>query len=295
MTQTLAAPLPAMHGVLARREIRNFASSPLFLVGAVVTIALLIHRLGWSQDSGQVLTDSIVPAAMIGLIGVIVMAQQTRRSDRAAEAAGATAVSEFERTVALAWAVTVPVGVTVIWYVVSAWFVLSRPPPDWAVPSGPVDNGYVLSVMFGQSVVAAAGGPLLGLVIARWLRFPGAAVLGTVLMVVIAMPLQGWFEWTWRWHMVWPWTHWYGPLTFTGVGEPVHWVALPGSPQMWLVYLLALCALGTAAALYHDPEGPRPLLRRVIAVLILAAVVALVLAMVTGLPEAYRNPLPVPA
>lgn len=291
MTQTLAPVRPSSRTVLVIQEIRNYATSPLFLIGLVLLVALQVHRIGWSRDSTEALTDAIAPAALIGLLGIMVMAGLTRRSDRAAEAAGATAVSESERTIALAWAVVVPVSVTVIWYLSTAWLILSRPPADWAVPSGPVTTSYVLSVIFAQSVMAAVGGPLLGLVIARWLRFRGAAALCTVLMVVVTMPLQGWFESTWRWHMVWPWRHWYGPLAFTAEGEPVHWVALPGSPQMWIVCLALLCATGVTVALYHDPEGPRPRLRTVIAILLAAAVVALVLTMVTGLPHAFHNPL----
>lgn len=294
MTQTLSTGHSA-RTVLAVREIRNYATSPLFLIGLALTIALLIHRLGWAPNSTEAITDPIAPAAAIGLLGIIVMARLTRRSDRAAEAAGATAVTESERTVALAWAVTVPVTVALIWYLFTAWLVISQPPAAWAVPSGPVTYAYVLSVMFAQSVMAAAGGPLLGLVIARWLEFRGAAVLSSVLMVMITMPLQGWFEATWRWHVIWPWTHWYGPLTFTGEGEPVHWVALPGSPQMWIVYLFLLCAIGVAVALYHDPDGRRSRRRAAIAVLVAAALVTLVLTMSTGLPEAYHNPLVAPA
>ena len=44
---------------------------------------------------------------------------------------------------------------------------------------------------------------------------------------------------------MWPWTYWYGPLGWsTAGGDETHWVATPGSPQLWIVYLLALCALG---------------------------------------------------
>ncbi len=295
MSHAIALSPAAPRAVLARQEIRHYATSPIFLAGASLTLALLVYRLGWSRDSAAALTDAIVPAAAIGMLGIIVMARLSRRSDRAAEAAGATAVTESERTLALAWAVVVPVGVATVWYLCTAWLVVSQPPPEWAVPAGPVSYSYVLSVVFAQSVVAAAGGPLLGLVIGRWLRFRGADVLATVLVVVVTMPLQGWFEATWRWHMVWPWTYWYGPLTFTAEGESVHWVALPGSPQMWIGYQLVLCAIGVAVAMYHDPEGPRRRLRTTIATLLVVAAVALILTMVTGLPQAFHNPLPAPA
>jgi hypothetical protein len=50
-----------------------------------------------------------------------------------------------------------------------------------------------------------------------------------------------------------------------------------------------------AVALYHDPDGRRSRLRAMLAVLVAASLIALVLTMFTGLPEAYHNPLVAPA
>lgn len=110
-----------------------------------------------------------------------------------------------------------------------------------------------------------------------------------VLVVLVTILLQGNFRATWHWRVVWPWTYWYGPVGWdTGTA---HWAALPGSPQWWLVYLLAVCALGVLAAVYHDPEADRGKLRAVIASVLVLAVVALTLTMTLGLDGTVYNPV----
>lgn len=292
MTTTTAPPFP----VLARREIRHYATAPLFWVGLVLLVAQVVLSSVEENDGTSSTLTMIVPAATLGLLGLITMANLTRRSDRSAAAAGTTAIGESERTLALATAIVVPIGVALIWYAWAVAHFVAVPPADSVFPTGPVSTGHVLAVMFALSVMAAAGGPLLGLVIARWLRFRGATALATVLVVIVSILLQGNFESTWRWHVVWPWTYWYGPLGWstTGIGD-THWVALPGSPFVWIGYLAALCVLGMLLALYHDPEGPRARLRTALLATGVAAVVLLVLTMTTGLAEPYVNPLPGPS
>jgi ABC-type phosphate transport system permease subunit len=217
------------------------------------------------------------------------MAGLTKRSDRATAAAGSVAVPERTRTAALATAVVVPLAAALLWYVAALIAYHVNPPSPATVPFGPIGDGYVFVVMFALGVVPAVSGPILGLVIARWLPRRGVTALAVVLVVLVTIVMQGNFQSTWHWRVVWPWTYWYGPVGWnTGTG---HWAALPGSPQVWVVYLLAVCALGVLAAIYHDPESDRAMLRKVIAGVVVAGVVALALTMTLGLEQAVYNPV----
>jgi hypothetical protein len=289
MTTTKPAPVLA---VLAGQEIRAYLRSKLFWAGAVLlTAATVITFVSTPAAEGYASTamDMIVPAAFLGVFGLIVMAGLTKRSDRAAEAAGSVAVPERTRTVALATAVVVPLTVALLWFAAALIAYHVHPPSPSTVPFAPIGDGYVFVVMFALGVVPAAGGPILGLLIARWLPRRGVTALAVVVIVLITILLQGNFQSTWHWRVVWPWTYWYGPVGWdTGNG---HWAALPGSPQLWLVYLLAVCALGVLAAIYHDPESDRARLRKVIAGVAVVAVAALVLTMTLGLDTAVYNPI----
>ncbi|WP_433219704.1 hypothetical protein ACQP00_15950 [Dactylosporangium sp. CS-047395] len=293
-------PVAPMLGVLTRREIRHYLTAKLYWLGAALLAVVTAIDLAGSSSSttagGEYSSSAlsmIGPAALLGVLGLIVMAGLARRSDRAAAAAGSVAVPERTRTAALAGAVVVPVATALLWYAAALAEYAIHPPAPATVPFGPFGDGHVFAVMFASGVLPALGGPLLGLLLARWLPGRGVTPLAVVLLVLVTILMQGNFESTWRWRVVWPWTYWYGPLGWnTGTG---HWVALPGSPQLWIVYLLALCALGLLVALYHDPESPRTRLRLLIAATLAVAVAALVLTMLLGLPAAVYNPLTGPA
>jgi hypothetical protein len=291
MTTTTTTPV---FRVLARQEIRNYLRSRLYWFGTAVLVLLSVTSYASSSGAGKsqyasTTIDMIGPAALMGVLGLIVMSGLTRRSDRAAAAAGTVAVPERTRTAALAVATVVPVATALAWFVSAVVLYRLRPPSPDTVPFPPFGDGHVLTVMFALGVVAALGGPVLGLVLARWLPRRGVTPLAVVLVVLVTILMQGNFEATWRWRVVWPWTYWYGPLGWnTGTG---HWVALPGSPQVWTAYLLTLCLLGVLVAIYHDPESDRRRLRLLIAAAGVVAVGFLVLTMVTGLPEATWNPV----
>jgi hypothetical protein len=292
---TTTSTTTSLLGVLAGQEIRNYLRAKLFWAGVVLLTAVTAigfvdaARSDTGGDQASTAMDMIAPAALLGVFGLIVLAGLTKRSDRAAAAAGSVAVPERTRTVALAAAVVVPLTAGLLWFAAALVAYQLNPPSPATVPFGPIGDGYVFVVMFALGVVPAAGGPLLGLLIARWLPRRGVTALAVVLVVLVTIVMQGNFEATWHWRMVWPWTYWYGPVGWhTGNG---HWAALPGSPQLWLVYLVGVCALGVLVAIYHDPESDRGRLRTLIAGVLVVAVVALVLSMTLGLDEAVYNPI----
>lgn len=292
---TTATATPPVFRVLARQEVRNYLRSKLYWFGtavlAVVAVTTYLSASDAAGRSGYASTtiDMIAPAALLGILGLIVMSGLTRRSDRAAAAAGTVAVPERTRTAALAVATVVPVATALAWFVSAVVVYRLHPPSPDTVPFPPFGDGHVLTAMFALGVVSALGGPLLGLLLARWLPRRGVTPLAVVVVVLVTILMQGNFEATWHWRVVWPWTYWYGPMGWnTGTG---HWVALPGSPLLWTAYLLTLCVLGLLVAVYHDPESDRRRLRLLIAAAGVVAVGFLVLTMVTGLPEATYNPV----
>lgn len=282
-------------GSLARQEMRGYARSPLFWVG--LTLALL----GFAQqfffpdtigrDFGAVWLGLAI-AAGIGVFGIGVMTGLVRRSDRLAASAGATAVSERERTLALASAVVVPATAGFVLWVVE---VVGFNTQGYAVSNAydGVSDAHVLAFTFGQGVMASIGGPLLGLVAARYLRFSGMAVLLSVVLIIATILLQGIFEPTRSWRMVWVWTQWGAPTGLDGdaLGGNEAFSLFPGSPYFWVLYLAALCALGVMAAVHHDPEGDRSAPRKAMIVLLVAAAAFAVLSIVLGVDRVIVNPI----
>lgn len=277
---------------LARREIQGYLRSPLFIVGLGLTAAVTIVGYVGKDDGTSSTMNMIVPAALLGVLGLIVMAGLTRRSDRAATAAGAVAVGERDRTLALVAAIVVPVTAALVWYIAVVVQYVVQPPSAGAVPFGPIGDSHVLAVMFALGVLPAAGGPILGLLVARWLPGRGVTALTVVVLVLVTIVLQGNFEWSHRWHVVWPWTYWYGPLGWSGGGpDGRNWLALPGSPFAWIGYLVALIVLGVLVAVYHDADRDRRRLHRAIPAVGALAALALVLTFVLGLDQTAVNPV----
>lgn len=273
---------------LARQEVRHYLLHKLFWFGAALVVlldvVLLLHLDGDPGSSGSYM---IGPAAALGVLGLVVMFGLTRRSDRAAEAAGAVAVPERIRTLALAAAAVVPLTVALVSYgvAVATWYL--HPPADYVVPPG-IPDAFVFAEQFGAGVVSAVGGPLLGLVLARYLPRRGVAPLASVLLVLGTILLQGGLvggDQAYR--VFWVWTYF---LTQRQLDGEWHMGTVPGNPFLWVLYLLTLCALGLVVAVRHDPESDRVALTRTAAVLGVLALALGVLTMTVGYTEAVYSP-----
>ena len=120
---------------------------------------------------------------------------------------------------------------------------------------GPFSPSARIAVLVGQIVVPALGGPLLGVALGRWVRFPGAAF-------VLFLVLYGWVSLV---------TH---PVhVASGLGarrgaaavRAVRLLHAPrdaggvtawrGSPWFFLGWQLALCAIAVLVALLRGAEG----------------------------------------
>ncbi|MPZ74624.1 MAG: hypothetical protein GEU74_15625 [Nitriliruptorales bacterium] len=274
-------------GNLARKEIVRYARHPVFLVGLAVTLLSM-----WGPPDGLVssLGNVIVPAAGIGVFGLIVMASLVRSSDRAAEAAGAVATGQRTRTLALVAALVVPATVGLAWFAWAVWAFHRWPAPPNGAPFGGIGDGWAYAVLFDLGVLACIGGPVLGLVLGRWVNRRGAAPIAVVLLVLATIVMQGIFEPLRTIRLIMPWTQFTGQFGIEG--DPNRIAILTGSPHWYGVYLALLCSAGVLVALLRDDERPRGRLIVALAAVGVAAAVACVLAVTGGVQETMFNPLP---
>lgn len=290
-TGTGAGPTGLAHPalpVLARQEIRHYAVHKLFWFGAALTVALdVVMAFDLDHSTGSTGAYMIGPAAMLGVLGMAVMYGLTRRSDLAAESAGAVAVPERTRTLALAAATVVPLAVALPSWLVAVVGYHVHPPASDTIPAG-VSAGFVHAMQFGGGVLCALGGPLLGLLLARYVPRRGVVALTAVGLVLVTILLQGGlFGHGQPFRVLWFWT--YFVTQVRGADGAWHMGSLPGNPYPWVGYLLALCALGVVLSVAHDPDGDRALLRRVALAVLAAAAVFAVLTLTTG-PATVVNP-----
>lgn len=291
MTAVTVLAAPAHEGSLlaqlARKEIVRYLRHPLCLTGIALTVLPLWGRPDPAQSS---LGYVIAPAMGLGVFGLVVMASLTRSSDQIAESAGAVAVSERTRTLALALATVVPFAAAIGMFAWAVWAYHRHPALPNGSPFGGIGDDWAYAVLLALGVLPALGGPALGLVIGRWLPQRGAAPTIAVLLVLETVLMQGWLEPVRYIRVIAPWVQFTGPY---GVpGDPDRMLIFTGSPQWYAGYLMALTALGVVAALLHDREHPRGRLYVVFGVLVLVAVALCLLAMTTGVQPEMVNPLP---
>ncbi|MEZ5117700.1 MAG: hypothetical protein R2737_15680 [Candidatus Nanopelagicales bacterium] len=289
-----AAPASAV-GRLAVTEAGRYARHPLLLIGVVLTAVLSAQ---WRDATGELdsgLTYVLAPALFIGVFGIVVMYRLTRSSDRLAEASGSPALGMRARTAALAWAVLVPFSAGLLWFVWAAWRYSTTVTPPNGLPFGGVGGSWSYAWLFSLGAVSCAGGPIIGLDLARWFPRRGIAVVTGVLLVIASMALNvlmqpGVLEGLRYVRVFWPFT-WFGGQ-FGIEGDENRTVILTGSPEWYVAYLVSLCALGILVALYRDRERPRERLRVGIVVTTIAAVVLGVITMTSGVQETMVNPIP---
>ena len=289
----IAAPAATVP-VLARLEMRRYLLHPLFLLGLAGNLVLCATGPTEGDRAMSSMGYAIAPAALFGVFGIVIMANLTCRSDKITIAAGVVPVTERTRSLALVAACAVPFVAGLAWWVWALWAFNDKPPPANGFPFGPVagDDVWVAAVLFGEGPMAALGGPLLGILVARWLGTRAAPILTAVGVIAFCIVMQGLFDQVMRIRVISPWTYFGGP---TGVkGDPERMLLYTGSPYWWVPYLACLCVLGVIAILLHDREQPRGRLFRVAGAVGVLAVITVLLAMWTGTPETIANPLPSP-
>jgi hypothetical protein len=262
-------------------EARRYARHPLFLIGVALLVwstASIAKGLADGTGDAQILTVAdltVVPAVFLGVLGVFVGHRLTRSMARSREAVEASPADGVIRTAALCLACLVP-GVVAMVYL--AWNYVAM--AVWPGPYSAAISSTNHAAMLSAGVVYAVGGPLFGVMVGRWTRFPGAGLLAAVVLVGwtllstfgLLMPASRVGTLV---HLNAPFATW---LSSDSPDEAQPWVA-GGSPGWYLVYITLLCGVAASAAMLHEAWGAqRSRLVRVWAILVVLALVSLGLA-----------------
>jgi hypothetical protein len=262
---------------LAKMEALRLAKHPVFVVGVAATAYFLATLTETTEDYYNI---AIVPAFFVGMFSMVAMFRLTRSMEKLEETVGTTPAGIRDRVLALCCASLLPMMVGLVSFVVI--LVRQEPVGDWAYGAfGAPERG---AIFFGEIVIACLGGPLLGIAAARWLRFPGGAVVLCVAVLFVVLLGEGMADahpqawWSELLRLASPWTQ------FSTVNsDDLRVGSWTGSPFMWLGWLAALCVLAVLGALLKGAEGEhRTTLLRVGAVVGGIGLVFLALAMTTG-------------
>ena len=278
MTTTLtsgtpeAAPGRATLVPLAARETRRFALNPVFLFAVVITAWWTWAGRGTAvADIGLV---NAFPAIFLGGFGMMAAFWLTRSMRASEPVAGVTPVTLPARTAALCAVALVPFGCGCLALIAFLYF---HPASDPAY--GAFSPSARIAVLAGQIVVPSLGGPLLGVALGRWVRFPGAAF-------VLFLVIFGWVELVTILTISRPDSapiavlRLFSPFAFFTLHADVGVTAWRGSPWFFLGWQLALCAIAVLVALLRGAEGR--VRTRVIRALAIAGVAALVMLALTA-------------
>ena len=147
-----------------------------------------------------------------------------------------------------------------------------------------------VAVLVSQIVVPALGGPLLGVALGRWVRFPGAAF-------VAFLVLYGWVSLVTILSLSHPDStavtalRLFAPFaffTYTDNGAEV--TTWRGSPWFFIGWQLALCAIAVLVAMLRGADGRvRARIIRTLPIVLVLAVIMLVLAVAGGFTHAVHT------
>jgi hypothetical protein len=278
MTATLAPARPATaaarasFAALAARELRRFLLNPVFLFAVVMT--------AWVTLTGNPAVTEIDsvngnPAIFLGGFGMMATYGLTRSMRASEPVVGVTPTTLPARTAALCTVAIVPF---ICGCLALLAFVRSYPVGDPAY--GAFSPSARIAVLAGQIVVPSLGGPLLGVALGRWVRFPGAAF-------VLFLLLFGWVN-----LVTWPsLSHpdsapvavlrLFTPFAFfTVTRNTAHVTAWRGSPWLFIGWQLVLCTIAVLVALLRGAEGT--VRSRIIGALSIAGAAAVILLVLAG-------------
>ena len=184
MTAALAPARPeaaagrASFAALAAREMRRFAVNPVFLLGAGMITWILVTDPGGNVPEVDAISG--YTAAFLGGFGMMATFWLTRSMNTSEPVTGVTPVTLPAHTAALCTVAILPFAcgcLALIWFM--------RLHPTGSHMYGAFSRPAQVAILVGQIAVPALGGPLLGVALGRWVRFPGAAF-------VLFLILFGW-------------------------------------------------------------------------------------------------------
>ncbi|MGE5830977.1 MAG: hypothetical protein ACM30G_21835 [Micromonosporaceae bacterium] len=235
--------LPPSLASLIGREVRRLVGHPvLWLLPAVVMVVTGAEAFDASRTAGYwynaIFSTSAFFGPMIVLFAANLIASSARRSG-AEEMLSVTPTIDTRRTRALCLGVALAlggfgaIGAGAMALIGSG---VNNIPPEELLTAGEL----------AQLPLVLAGAGLLGVLAARWLPFPGGALVAFVAAVLGGINLFSRFD-----AGIW-WMWWTTGATFEG-RQP-----LLGEPWLHVVYLFGLCACATVAAVYRDrTQWPR--------------------------------------
>ena len=287
MTTTLTfgppatSPGRATFTALAIRETRRLVLNPVFLFA----VAFIVFALWAGPGTGQTEIDTFnpYPAIFLGGFGMMATYWLTRSMRTSEPVVGVTPTMLSARTAALCAVALVPFACGCL-----ALLRFVQLIPVSSPLYGPFSPSARVAVLVGQIVIPALGGPLLGVALGRWVRFPGAAF-------VLFLLLYGWVSVVTILSM----SHANSALVavlrlfapfafFTSTDSGVGVTAWRGSPWFFIGWQLALCAIAVLVALLRGAEGRvRTRIIRALGIAGVAALILLVLAATGG----FTHPL----
>jgi hypothetical protein len=258
---------------LAAREMRRFALNPVFLFAVAMTAWTT-----WTPPSASVTEiDSVNgnPAMLLGGFGMMATYWLTRSMRASEPVVGVTPTRLPVRTAALCTVAVLPFlcGVLTLFA-----FLHSYPAGDSVY--GAFSPSAQVAVLVGQIVVPSLGGPLLGVALGRWVRFPGAAFAAFLLIFgwvnLVTVPTLSYPD-----SALAAVLRLFSPYAFFTVNRNAADVTTwRGSPWFFVGWQLALCAIAVLVALLRGAEGRAR--SRIIRALVIAGAAALILLVLAG-------------
>lgn len=292
MTSTSLSPRTSSLGPMAAIEARRLARHPVFLVGVALAFGVLFLMYFTTEDPvfTDLLSMPVVPAFFIGMTSLVATARLTRSTEAAVEAVGTAPGTEARRTAALAVACLVPFAAGAAWIGVELVMASTMGVADQEWWFGTMPDWQVWSILVALGPIACLGAALLGVLVGRWVQFPGAAAVVVVALVAIDMvgqlPIA--YESAAEFRLWVPWAMFHSGTMQDGTA-----VLFEGNPLAYLGYLLCLCAAAALVAVWHDKTARTRQLRGLIAGVVVVGLACLALAMTTGNPETQvSDPIP---
>jgi hypothetical protein len=288
MTTTLVPATPRAGAgqttfvALAARETRRFVLNPLFLAAAALTAFFL-----WSEQRSTItaIEDvNAIAATCFGGLGMLAAFWLTRSMRASEPVVGVTPTTLPARTAALCATAIVPFGCGCLTLLAFLHF---HPIGDPVY--GAFSPSARIAVLVGQIAVPSLGGPLLGVALGRWVRFPGAAF-------VLFLILSGWINLVTALTLARPDSapvavlRLFAPFALFTLHSDAGVTAWRGSPWFFIGWQLALCAIAVLVALLRGAEGrTRSRIIRALTIALAAAAILLLLAGTGGFTHAVTT------